>query len=131
MFSPILESFSKTSDAGANWQASTGIMAHGSRHSARCFSALRHYASGRRQERRCRGNLEKRLRWTYILDETPGPSGRTELLGKNAGVKVRTDFQSSRAAIFVDAGATNTLVVGTQSTIEDRGAGTLIVPRKF
>jgi hypothetical protein len=36
-------------------------------------------------------------------------------------------FESSLADVFVDAGVTNTLVVGRQRSIEDHGAGTTIV----
>ncbi len=39
-----------------------------------------------------------------------------------------TGFKSSRADVFVDADGTNTVVVGRQSTVEDHGAGTVIVP---
>jgi len=39
-----------------------------------------------------------------------------------------TDFQSSLADLFVDAGVTNTLIVGRQNLIEDDGAGTVVVP---
>ena len=39
-----------------------------------------------------------------------------------------TDFASSEADIVVDAGVTNTIVVGTQSKVEDHGAGTVVVP---
>jgi hypothetical protein len=38
------------------------------------------------------------------------------------------DFQSSLAGVFVDAGVTNTLVVGRPSSLQDNGAGTIIVP---
>jgi nitrous oxidase accessory protein NosD len=37
-------------------------------------------------------------------------------------------FQSSRADVFIDAGVTNTLVVGRQGTLIDNGVGTVIVP---
>ena len=39
-------------------------------------------------------------------------------------------FQSSLADIFVDAGATNTVMIGPQATIEDHGVGTVVVPRQ-
>jgi hypothetical protein len=42
-----------------------------------------------------------------------------------------TGFQSALADVFVDAGVTNTLVVGTQNTVADHGLGTLIVPTPF
>jgi hypothetical protein len=37
-------------------------------------------------------------------------------------------FQSSLADIFVDAGVTNTSVIGRQALVEDHGAGTVVVP---
>jgi hypothetical protein len=37
-------------------------------------------------------------------------------------------FTFSQADVFVDAGGMNTIVVGAQSTVEDHGSGTLIVP---
>jgi hypothetical protein len=39
-------------------------------------------------------------------------------------------FQSSLADIFVDVGATNTVVIGRQATVEDRGSGTVVVTRQ-
>ena len=40
-----------------------------------------------------------------------------------------TGFQSTLADVFIDAGVTNTLVVGAQNSVEDLGVGTVIVPR--
>jgi hypothetical protein len=40
-------------------------------------------------------------------------------------------FQSSAADVLVTAGASGTLVVGTQGAVTDNGADTLIVPRTF
>jgi hypothetical protein len=37
-------------------------------------------------------------------------------------------FASAQADVFVDAGGTNTIVIGGQSTVEDHGTGTVIVP---
>jgi hypothetical protein len=37
-------------------------------------------------------------------------------------------FQSSLADVFVDAGATNTLIIGRQAVVEDHGNGTVVVP---
>jgi hypothetical protein len=37
-------------------------------------------------------------------------------------------FTSAQADVFVDAGGINTIAVGAQSTVEDHGSGTLIVP---
>jgi hypothetical protein len=39
-----------------------------------------------------------------------------------------TGFTSAQADVFVDAGATNTVAVGGMSTVEDHGAGTVVVP---
>lgn len=39
-----------------------------------------------------------------------------------------TGFQSSLADIFVDAGVTNTFVIGHQAHVEDHGSGTAVVP---
>jgi hypothetical protein len=39
-----------------------------------------------------------------------------------------TGSTSAQADVFVDAGATNTIAVGAQNTVEDHGAGTVIVP---
>jgi hypothetical protein len=39
-----------------------------------------------------------------------------------------TGFTSAQADVFVDADAINTIAVGVQSTVEDHGAGTVIVP---
>ena len=37
-------------------------------------------------------------------------------------------FTSAQADLFVDAGATKTIAVGAQSSVEDHGSGTVIVP---
>ena len=37
-------------------------------------------------------------------------------------------FQSSLTDIFVDAGVTNTAVIGRPARVEDHGTGTVIVP---
>jgi hypothetical protein len=60
------------------------------------------------------------------------------LLGQNGGLPgnnslVSNDlrgFQSSLADIFVDAGATNTFVIGHQATMADNGSGTVVVPMR-
>ena len=41
-----------------------------------------------------------------------------------------TDFTSAQADVFVDVGAMNTIAVGGQNTVEDHGAGTVIVPMR-
>lgn len=37
-------------------------------------------------------------------------------------------FQASLAGVFIDAGVSNTIVVGRPLTVEDHGVGTVIVP---
>jgi hypothetical protein len=37
-------------------------------------------------------------------------------------------FEASVASIFLDAGVTNTFVIGRQATVEDHGSGTVAVP---
>jgi hypothetical protein len=37
-------------------------------------------------------------------------------------------FQPSLAGIFIDAGASNTVVIGRQATVQDHGTGTVVVP---
>jgi hypothetical protein len=37
-------------------------------------------------------------------------------------------FTSAQADVFVDDGGANTIAVGGQSTVEDHGSGTVIVP---
>jgi hypothetical protein len=49
--------------------------------------------------------------------------------GNNSFVANDLDsFQSSLADVFVDAGATNTFVIGRQALVEDHGSGTVVVP---
>ena len=49
--------------------------------------------------------------------------------GSNSFVANDLDgFQSSLADIFVDAGVTNTFVIGRQALVEDHGSGTVVVP---
>jgi hypothetical protein len=51
--------------------------------------------------------------------------------GNNSFVSNDLDgFQSSLADIFVDAGVTNTSVIGRQAHVEDHGSGTVVVPRR-
>ena len=64
-----------------------------------------------------------------VISSTPGsadftgvPQNTTFLMNDLTG------FTSAQADVFVDAGATNTFAVGTQSTVEDHGVGTVIVP---
>lgn len=37
-------------------------------------------------------------------------------------------FTSAQADVFIDAGGSNTVVLGRQSTVEDHGVGTVVVP---
>jgi len=37
-------------------------------------------------------------------------------------------FTSAQADLFVDAGGTNTIVLGGQRTVEDHGSGTVVLP---
>jgi hypothetical protein len=41
-----------------------------------------------------------------------------------------TGFQALQADVFVDTGATNTVVIGRQAKIEDHGSGTVVIPRQ-
>ena len=53
----------------------------------------------------------------------------TGTTGNNTFVSNDLDgFQSSLADVFVDAGVTNTVVVGRQISVEDHGGGTVVVP---
>jgi hypothetical protein len=38
-----------------------------------------------------------------------------------------TGLQSAKADVFVDAGVTDTIVVGRQTTVEDLGTGTVVL----
>ena len=58
-----------------------------------------------------------------VVDEDAGIPGNTTFVLNDL-----TEFQSSLADVVIDAGVTNTLVVGCQSTVEDHGVGTVIVP---
>jgi hypothetical protein len=55
-------------------------------------------------------------------DQTGVPQNTTFLMNDLQG------FMSAQADLFVDAGGTNTIVVGAQNTVEDHGAGTVVVP---
>ena len=66
------------------------------------------------------------------------PAASLAVNAQNAGIPgnisfVANDldgFQSSLADIFVDAGVTNTSVIGRQGRVEDHGAGTVVVPMR-
>jgi hypothetical protein len=49
--------------------------------------------------------------------------------GSNSFVSNNLDgFQSSLADVFVDAGVTNTAIIGRQARVEDHGNDTVVVP---
>lgn len=58
------------------------------------------------------------------------------VIGLNGGTPGNTSFvandlagfQSSLADVFVDAGATNTVVIGRRAIVKDQGSGTVVVP---
>jgi hypothetical protein len=58
------------------------------------------------------------------------------VLGQNGGVPGNSTFlsndlrgfQSALADIFIDAGGTNTFIAGRQTSMEDHGSGTVVVP---
>jgi hypothetical protein len=72
---------------------------------------------------RIRGRARAALSVVAFRSGTPG--NNTFVLNDLTG------FQSSLADVFVDAGATNTVVVGKQDTVVDHGVGTLIVPTTY
>ena len=58
-------------------------------------------------------------------------SNNAGIPGNNSFVANDLDgFQSSLADIFVDAGVTNTSVIGRQGRVEDHGTGTVVVPMR-
>jgi hypothetical protein len=58
-----------------------------------------------------------------MIDQNGGMPGSNSLVANDLD-----GFQSSLADIFVDVGVTNTFVIGRQAHVEDRGAGTVVVP---
>jgi hypothetical protein len=58
------------------------------------------------------------------------------VVGRNGGLPGNSSFlsndlsgfQSSLADIFIDAGATDTPVIGRQGSMQDNGSGTIFVP---
>ena len=58
-----------------------------------------------------------------VLDQNGGIPGNNSFVANDLD-----GFQSSLADIFVDAGVTNTVVIGRQASVEDHGSGTMIVP---
>ena len=59
-----------------------------------------------------------------VIDLNGGIPGKNTFVGNDLD-----GFQSSLADIFVDAGVTNTVVIGRQGRVEDHGSGTVVVPR--
>ncbi|MGI8743124.1 MAG: hypothetical protein ACR2NN_11255 [Bryobacteraceae bacterium] len=59
-----------------------------------------------------------------VIDQNGGMPGNSSFISNDLD-----GFQSSVADIFVDAGATNTFVIGRQASVEDHGSGTVVVPR--
>jgi len=55
-------------------------------------------------------------------DETGVPQGTAFIMNDLQG------FTSAQADVFVDVGAANTIAVGGQTTVEDHGASTVVVP---
>ena len=43
-------------------------------------------------------------------------------------IDVPAVFQPSVATVFLDAGATNTVIVGASTSLEDHGTGTVVIP---
>ena len=58
-----------------------------------------------------------------LLDQNAGMPGNTSFVANDLD-----GFEASAAAIFLDAGVTNTFVIGHQATVEDHGSGTVVVP---
>jgi hypothetical protein len=69
---------------------------------------------------RIRGHANAAL---TVLNQNGGIPGNNSFVANNLD-----GFRSSLADIFVDAGATNTFVIGRQASVEDRGSGTIVVP---
>ena len=59
-----------------------------------------------------------------VIDQNGGMPGNNTFVSNDVD-----GFQSSLADIFLDAGVTNTSVIGRQASIEDHGSGTVVVPR--
>jgi hypothetical protein len=64
-----------------------------------------------------------------VISSTPGSADFTGVPQNTVFLmNDLTDFTSAQADVFVDAGATNTIAVGGQNTVEDHGADTVILP---
>jgi hypothetical protein len=59
-----------------------------------------------------------------VIAQTGAPQNTTLIMNDLQG------FTSAQADLFVDAGGTNTIAVEGQSTVEDHGSGTVIVPMR-
>ena len=58
-----------------------------------------------------------------LIDQNGGMPGNNTFTSNDV-----SGFQPSTADVFVDAGATSTIVTGNQAGIEDHGSGTVVVP---
>ena len=66
-----------------------------------------------------------------VIASTPGSADQTGVPQNTSFImNDLQDFTSAQADLFVDAGGTNTIAVGGQRTVEDHGAGTVIVPAR-
>ncbi len=59
-----------------------------------------------------------------VLQSNGGIPGNTSFVGNDL-----EGFQSALADVFIDTGATNTVVIGRQGRVEDHGSGTVVVSR--
>jgi hypothetical protein len=69
---------------------------------------------------RIRGRARAAL---VVADKGSGTPGSNTFVSNDL-----TGFQSSLADLFVDAGVTNTVMVGPKATLLDKGVGTVVVP---
>jgi hypothetical protein len=84
---------------------------------------IRGYAQGNCVfNNRVRGRASAAL---SVLDQNAGIPGGNTFISNDVST-----FQSSLADVFIDAGATNTIVIGTQNGVEDHGSGTAVVPMR-
>jgi hypothetical protein len=60
-----------------------------------------------------------------VLTLNGGIPGNTSFVANDLG-----GFESSLADVFIDAGASNTVVIGRQVTVADHGTGTVVIPRQ-
>jgi hypothetical protein len=58
-----------------------------------------------------------------LIDQNGGMPGNNTFVSNDL-----SGFRSSTADVFIDAGATNTIVIGLQAGIEDHGSGTVLDP---